>query len=181
MLEDQLLILRFKQGQPEALRRIYDKFKVRLLKLAVEMLGDVVEAEDIVHDVFVSFAQSADRLALTGSLKSYLVTSVVNRIRNLRRDRQRRDVRSMKPSDILCHPERDPLDWVIVNERLLALSQALQALPNEQREVICCRMEMGLSFRQIATLQKVSISTVQGRYRYGISKLRNELGIEVET
>lgn len=64
MIEDKLLILRFKQGQREALRRIYDKFKISLLKLAVELLGDPIEAEDVVHDVFVSFAQSGQRLRL---------------------------------------------------------------------------------------------------------------------
>jgi DNA-directed RNA polymerase specialized sigma24 family protein len=69
MIEDKLLILRFKQGQREALRRIYDKFKISLLKLATELLGGALEAEDVVHDVFVSFAQSADRLKLTGSFR----------------------------------------------------------------------------------------------------------------
>jgi DNA-directed RNA polymerase specialized sigma24 family protein len=46
-------------------------------------------AEDIVHDVFVKFAESADRIKLTGSLKNYLVTSVVNRVRNYLRDSNR--------------------------------------------------------------------------------------------
>ena len=41
MIEDTLLILRFKRGRPEALRPIYDKYKVELLRLAVVLVGDV--------------------------------------------------------------------------------------------------------------------------------------------
>ncbi len=70
MIEDKLLILRFKQGRHEALRHIYDKYKVELLRLAVVLLGDANTAEDMVHDVFVKFARSADRIKLTGNLKN---------------------------------------------------------------------------------------------------------------
>ena len=101
MIEDKLLIFRFKQGRREALRQIYDKYKVELLKLAVVLIGDVNTAEDIVHDVFVKFAQSADRIRLTGSLKSYLVTSVINRVRNYRRDNSRHGETSLEGADLL--------------------------------------------------------------------------------
>ena len=52
MLEDKLLILKFKCGSPEALRRIYEKYRLYLLKLAAALLNDVSVAEDVVHDVF---------------------------------------------------------------------------------------------------------------------------------
>ena len=61
----------------------------RQLRLAVVLIGDVNTAEDIVHDVFVRFARSADRIKLTGSLKNYLVTSVIHRVRNHLRDSNR--------------------------------------------------------------------------------------------
>ena len=83
MIEDKLLIYRFKQNRNGALRSIYDKYKVELLKLAVMLTRDINIAEDVVHDVFVRFAQSAERINITGSLKSYLVTSVINNVRNL--------------------------------------------------------------------------------------------------
>ena len=89
MIEDKLLIYKFKQSRDGALRLIYDKYKVSLLKLAVVMTNDINSSEDIVHDVFVKFAQSADRIKLSGSLKSYLVTSVINRVRTIHRDSTR--------------------------------------------------------------------------------------------
>ncbi len=180
MIEDTLLLLRFKRGRPEALRPIYDKYKVELLRLAVVLVGDVPTAEDIVHDVFVSFAQSADRIKLTGSLKSYLATSVINRVRNCRRDSNRHGETCLEGVDSRCSSDRGPLQWVILDEQLTLLSRALQGLPYEQREVISLRMEMDLTFRRIATLQSASVNTVKGRYRYGIEKLRSVLNGEVE-
>jgi len=180
MIEDKLLILQFKRGRPEALRLIYDRYKVELLRLAVVLCGNVPGAEDIVHDVFVSFAQSADRIRLAGSLKSYLVTSVINRVRNYRRDSTRHGETSLDGADSIHASDRGPLQWAILDEQLTILSRALQGLPYEQREVISLRMEMDMPFRRIATLQSVSVNTVKGRYRYGIERLRSLLNGKVE-
>jgi len=180
MIEDRLLILGFKRGSRQALRRIYDKYKVELLRLAVVLLGDTTSGEDVVHDVFVGFAQAADRIKLTGSLKSYLVTSVINRARNYRRDGARHCETPLEEIDLRSSSERGPLQWAILDEQLTLLSRALQGLPYEQREVISLRMEMDMTFRRIATLQTASLNTVKGRYRYGIEKLRSVLNGKVE-
>ena len=182
MVEDKLLILKFRQGSQEALRRIYDKYKVTMLKLALVLVGDVHTAEDIVHDVFVKFAQSADRIGLAGSLKSYLFVSVVNRVRNRHRDVWRgRLALEKQGQDGLATSQREPHHWAILSEQLAALSEALGQLPYEQREVICFHVEAGLSLGQIAALQKTSVNTVKGRYRYGMEKLRSLLNSEVKT
>jgi len=181
MIEDKLLILRFKRGSPEALRHIYDKYKVELLKLAVVLSGDVNTAEDIVHDVFVKFAQSTERIKLSGSLKAYLVTSVINRVRNLRRDncRHGETETSLEEADLPSSPQRGPQQWAILSEQLIILSKALQELPYEQREVVCLRAEMDMTFRRIAELQNVPVDTAKGRYRYAIQKLRSVLDGEL--
>jgi RNA polymerase sigma-70 factor (ECF subfamily) len=180
MIEDKLLILRFKQGRNGALRQIYDKYKVELLKLSVVLTGDVNAAEDMVHDVFVKFAQSAERIGLTGSLKNYLITSVINRVRNYRRDNSRHCEAPLGEADLVTSTERGPLQWAVLSEQLELLSRAMQELPYEQREVISLRMETDLPFRRIALMQRTSVNTVKGRYRYGINRLRSLLNSEVE-
>jgi len=180
MIEDKLLILRFKQGRHDALRQIYDKYKVELLRLAVVLIGDANTAEDMVHDVFVKFARSADRIKLTGNLRNYLVTSVMNRVRNHLRDSNRHRETNLDGAELLASSRRGPRQWAILGEQLMLLSKALQELPYEQREVICLRMEMDMTFRQIAARQSTSVNTVKGRYRYGISKLRSLVNGQVE-
>lgn len=180
MVEDKLLILRFKQGRDGALRQIYDKYKVELLKLSVVLIGDANMAQDIVHDVFVKFAQSADRIRLAGSLKGYLVTSVINRVRSCVRDKKRHRETDLERADLVASNERGPRQWAILSERLELLRRALRELPYEQREVICFRMETDMTFRRIATLQNASVNTVKGRYRYAMARLRSLLNSEVE-
>lgn len=89
MLEDRLLSWRFKHGSQDALARIYEKYLRYLLTLATALLGDLSSAEDVVHDFFVWFAQSGDRLRLDGTLKGYLATCVANRARDVMRQRSR--------------------------------------------------------------------------------------------
>ena len=87
MFEDKLLVWKFKRGSRNALKFIYEKYKNDLFALAIALSNDKASAEDTVHEVFVAFAQLADKFQLKGSLKSYLSTAVANRVRNLSRVR----------------------------------------------------------------------------------------------
>lgn len=180
MIEDRLLILGLRRGRPQALRQVYDKYKVEMLRLAVVLVGNVHTAEDIVHDIFVRFAQSADRIGLTGSLRSYLITSVVNGVRNHVRDCKRHGETAPDHAELHPAPEPGPPQWAILSEELALLSEALKQLPYEQREAVCCHVEMGLPLRRIAVLQNVPLNTAKGRYRYGIERLRVLLDGKVE-
>ena len=179
MVEDRLLIWRFKLGNQDALRRIFEKYKNDLLKLAVALTNDVNTAEDVVQDVFVSFAQSAARIQTSGNLKKYLATCVANRIRNLKRDQQRHETSGIDDSDCAISEGRSPEQWAILNEEMELLSDAMAQIPYEQREVIGLYMQGGMTFRQIAKVRNASINTVQGRYRYGLNKLQSILNSEV--
>jgi RNA polymerase sigma-70 factor (ECF subfamily) len=174
-VEDKWLIWKFKLGSTEALRTIYEKYKNDLLKLAVALTNDVNTAEDVVQDVFLSFAQSAKKIRLAGNLKTYLATCIVNRIRNAVRDRQRHETADIKNADCTAVDEQGPERWAILSEELELLSKALAQVPYEQREVIGLYMQGGMTFRQIAKMQNASINTVQGRFRYGMDKLRSVL------
>ena len=178
-MEDKLLIWKFKRGRRDALRRIYDKYHRQLLKLAIVLTGDPDTAEDIVQDVFTRFAQSASRFGLSGSLRSYLITSTLNGVRNHRRTHRRRHVQNLDKADNVPATARRPDQWAVLSERLERLSGAMVCLPYEQREVITLRMEANMTLRQIAGVQKTSVSTVNARYRYGIEKLRSLLNSEV--
>jgi RNA polymerase sigma-70 factor (ECF subfamily) len=180
MVEDRLLIWRFKLGNRDALRRIYEKYKNDLLKLAVALANDVNAAEDVVQDVFVSLAQSAARIQTSGNFKKYLATCVANRVRNRKRDRQRHEASGIDDVDCLVSDTKRPEQWAILSEELELLSNVMAQIPYEQREVIALYMQGGMTFRQIAKVQDASINTIQGRYRYGLNKLRSILNSEVQ-
>ncbi len=180
MLEDKVLIWKFKCGNSDALCRIYQKYKKDLLKLAAILLNDVSDAEDIVHDVFVSFAQSAEKLKLRGNLKSYLLTCVANRARNRNRAKRQRQTAGLDKAETIVSNSKRPEELIICSEELRRWSDAMGQLPYEQREVVILHLRAGMRFRQIARLQGISVNTIKGRYRYGLDKLRSILNGEME-
>jgi RNA polymerase sigma-70 factor (ECF subfamily) len=179
MLEDAILIWKFKRGNADALRAIYEKYRGTLLTVATALCHDVHMAEDIVQDCFISFARSSRRLKIRGSLKGYLTASVVNRIRDCLRANKRQPLR-LNQEDSVFSPQDGPEASAICNEQMQRLGSVLAKLPCEQREVVTLYTRGRMSYREIASMQGVSIPTVQRRYRSGLEQLRVLLNGEAE-
>ncbi len=179
-MEDKLLIWKFKRGSTEALCRIYDKYKNHMLKISSALVNDKSVAEDVVHDVVLSVAQSAESIRISGNLKSFLATCVANRARNINNHERLRSGIDLDLAEPVISKSSRPEQWIIDNEEFGRLNNALLQLPYAQREVITLHLHGGMKFRQIAKLQRSSINTVQSRYRYGLDKLRSLLNCEEE-
>ncbi len=172
--EDQRLLKGLRCGERDALRRIYEKYRIDLFTVAASLLRDGEACEDCVQEVFVSLAQAGGSIKIRRSLKGYLVRCVANRAR----DHLRR-----RPTQIDCAPEAlgysikssDPAQGAIDGEASVRVFEALGELPYEQREVFVLRVRGEMRFTEIAKLQKVSIKTTQSRYRYAVEKLRGLL------
>jgi RNA polymerase sigma-70 factor (ECF subfamily) len=178
MLEDELLKWKLKRGSIEAMSRVYEKYLDSMLTLAMGLLHDADAAQDVVQDVFVSFVRCMADFQVHGSLRAYLTTSVVNRVRD--RMRRRRQHAGYVDSHQDLRPEAEQPDELIIgSEQAQRLSKAMTQLPQDQREVIVLRLKGDMKFKEIARLQGVPIQTVQARYRYGLSKLRSILDSEV--
>jgi RNA polymerase sigma-70 factor, ECF subfamily len=171
-MEDKQLVLDCQRGSREALTRIYQKYKDDLLVLAMALLNDRSAAQDVVHDVFLSFVNGLDTFRLTGSLKGFLLTCVANHARNWNKAERRRRRLAGPPDEEAAVESDAPLDTLACNEQLSMLSGALAELPIEQREIIMLRLHGALTFRAIAVAWGIPADTVKSRYRYGLEKLR---------
>jgi RNA polymerase sigma-70 factor (ECF subfamily) len=178
VLEDIRLVWRLRQGNREALCRIYEKYRDDLLRLAVSLSNDAATAEDIVHDVFTSFIRESRPFRLTGSLKGYLARCVANRARNANRDRRRRHSALERAARVTPDVNR-PDQWIVCSDELEQIANALALLPYDQCEVITSRLQGGMKFREIAELQQVPVKTALSRYRCGLARLRSLLNGEV--
>ncbi len=179
MIEDRLLVWRFNRGDTAALCRIYEKYRDGLLRVATALLGDKSTVEDVLHDVFVEFAQSTGRFQLRGSLKGYLAICVANRARDRNRAMRRRSAllgAEPNPPDTAS-----PDDVAVTHELTEKMGEAMAQLPDEQREIIVLHLQSKMRFREIARLQGISVNTAQSRYRYGLDKLRSSLNGQVQS
>ncbi len=180
MSDDQDLVRELCNGNTAALRRIYEQHKDELLAVAVCLLGNVAAAEDALHDAFVGFAAAAPGLRLRGSVRSYLVACVANRARDQFR-RRRGDTVPLSEAGELAGPAAEPASLLVAAEETEALVAALAALPYEQREVITLHLHGGMTFKEAARQQNVSLNTAMSRYRYGLDKLRSLLNAGART
>ena len=177
MVEDKILIWRFRRGSREALGRIYCKYEGLLVTVASAILGDLASAEDAVHDVFLNLARSPDKVGLNGNLRHFLVVCVANRARD--RLRSRRETVLVDEIEFHVPEGQQPEVMASLQEELRRTWSGLIQLPHEQREVVVLHLVAGLKFRQIAGTLGISINTVQSRYRYGMQKLRSLLNGEI--
>jgi RNA polymerase sigma-70 factor (ECF subfamily) len=180
MFEEKLLVWKFNRGNRDVLRAIYEKYKNDLVTLAAALLSDVSSAEDVVHDVFVSFIGRSSKFRLTGSLKGYLATCVANGARNRNRAGRRQHNVALDETNAPAADSDRPELRAVFGEELRQLTWALEQLPYEQREVLLLRSYSGLRFKTIAESQGVSENTARGRYRYAVDKLRSMLNGEVK-
>ena len=180
MSEDRLLIWKFNRGRTDVLQRIYVKYKDDLMTLAAALLRDRSSAEDVVHDVFVAFIGSCGTLRLKDNLKGYLTTCVANNVRNRIKARQKRTGTSLEQAEAIASQSDGPDSSAMFDEQSQRLTWALSQLPEPQQAVLLLHLYSGMKFRAIAESEGESINTIQGRYRYGLAKLRALLEGEVE-
>jgi RNA polymerase sigma-70 factor (ECF subfamily) len=135
MKEDKHLIQELKHGDKEALRQIYEKYKDELLTIATSLLHEAGAAEDVLHDVFVSFASGIGGFELRRSLRQYLITSVVNRVRDRFR-RKKHNAVELEQAGPISSDLESPEEAAMLSEESKLLTDALAEIPFDQREAI---------------------------------------------
>ena len=178
MVKDKLLVWKFRKGDEDALRRIYDRYKDDLLTIAFCLLCKIDDAAEVLHDVFLSFAGNAGEFHLYGGLRSYLTTCVVSSVHK-RLYSQMYEVIETRSGVQEAGPHlQEARETVFDDEQTERLTKALSRLPIRQREVIVMHLQGRMQFREIAKLQNISTNTARNRYRYGLEELLSNLGRE---
>ena len=173
---DNRLIRRCRSGDSGALRLIYQKHKHEMLALAQALLPDRAAAEDVVHDVFVSFARAVAGLEVRRGLRPYLRRAVVNRARNVYKlkSSQSLPIDGNAPIDDRS-PQVSPEELFDFSDSTRRVAEALDRLPYPQREAVVLHLQQDMTFRAIAELRGESPDTIRSRCRYGLAKLRSLL------
>ena len=174
MLEDRLLLWKIKDGDEDALRQVYEKYKDDILTIARSMVCEQNEAEDILHDVFISFARAARHFRFYQSLKGCLLTSTVNKITDGFRKKMYQMVELERPGRIESDSQAPQIP-ATADEESEILCNALAQIPLRQRQVIILHLQADLKFAQIARIQNIPTNTVRARYYYGIERLSSIL------
>jgi RNA polymerase sigma-70 factor (ECF subfamily) len=156
----------------DALAELYDRYGALAHKTALRMLGNSASAEDVVQDAFLKLWKNAANFSPErGSLRLWLVTAVrrraIDRLRG-HAGHEREEV-DLKP-DLSC-TESDPSRRITGSEQRMAIRQALDSLPIEQRLAVELMYFGSYTQTEIAAMMGVTLGTVKGRMRLGLHKL----------
>lgn len=176
-LTDTDLMERVKSKDDAALGVMYDRYAGIAFALAYRTLGDRGQAEDVVQEAFLSLWRRAGTFdGERGNLKSWLMTIVRNAAIDRRRGRFRHEATEQNIDDHAWRLETDDV-WKDVERNLTGetVREALDELPDSQREVIQLAYFGGLSQSEIAERTGLPLGTIKSRARLGLRKLHEVL------
>jgi RNA polymerase sigma-70 factor (ECF subfamily) len=165
-------------GSQEAIDRFVREHETGIFRLALSILGDEAEANEVTQETFLSALRALPSYQEKKSLKAWLYTITLNHSRSqLRKRRLRERLRSTLTSIFRVETEKQtsPEDAVIQNEKEAALWQCLNQLDERHRIVVVLRYFHELPITEISEILSVNEGTIHSRLHSAREKLRDAL------
>lgn len=176
-LDDVRLVREMTAGKSPALGEFYDKWSGRVYAVAVSIVREPADAEEVVEETFLQAWNQAARFdASRGRVASWVLNIARSRaLDRLKAMKRRREV-SDESIDVVEYADTaDAAGEMILAERSEAVRIALEKLPPAQREAMEMAYYGGLSQTEIAESTGQALGTVKTRMRLAMQKLRDQL------
>ncbi len=172
------LISRCQQGDPEALKEIFNLYHQKVYRIAYGVLRQREDALDTLQEVFIKLYRSIKNFKGKSSFYTYLYRMTLNQAIDYSR--------KMKTSPFIrgnWEKEPEPMDEEAQRPDSQAaqrqfeerVQKAMEKLSEDQRATLILREIEGLSYHEIAKVMDCSVGTVMSRIHYGRKKLRELL------
>ena len=173
---DAAVVGRLAAGDADALALLYDRYAKLLYSLALRILEDSAEAEEIVQDVFSqAWAQASRYDAARAPVVAWLLMMARSRAIDRRRARQSAPVSGTAALPDVQDSAPAPEAQVLAEAEVNRLRRALGELPLPQRLAIELAYYGGMTQSEIAARLEQPIGTVKTRIRLGLRRLREAL------
>ena len=182
---DEALMLRYQRGDRRAFAELVRRHKKPLFNFVLRYLRSPSGAEDVTQEAFLRVVQRAAEFKHEARFSTWLYTIARNlcidhsRKMKLRRhpslDAPTTEDGSARPMlEVLPDPKPEgdvgrAAEWTVMRRSIVV---AVEALPDDQREVFLLREVGNLPFKEIAEVTGVAENTVKSRMRYALERLR---------
>jgi RNA polymerase sigma-70 factor (ECF subfamily) len=179
------------EGSESAFESLVELYQARVYALALRLMKDPDEAEEVAQEVFLSCFRNIGSFRMESSLSTWLHRITVNMAKNRWKHQQRRmrdkhesldaprleeNPQKREPKD----PRPDPRQESAGREMRDRLDAAVASLPEEQRIVVVMRFLQDLQYEEIAEALDLSMGTVKSRINRGRKRLHELLKDAIE-
>lgn len=175
------LFAEIRKGSASAFDRLYGMTAPMVRAIALQILGDPMDAEDVCHDVFLHVISHPERYDPSrGSVEAWLAVLAKSRATDRLRRKKRLLLaaeREKLEGNSWTAPQADaePESRVLAKLQSEAVRLALLEVPVAQRQALAAAYYQGRTQRELAEEWRVPLGTVKSRVRYGLGHLRRAL------
>ncbi len=174
---DDSLMMRYAQGERAAFDILYARYKQPLYSYFYRNCN-IVSVDELFQDVWLKVISSAPRYKSKNRFRSWIFTLAHNCLVDFYRNSKRRNHCSIEEEKVAARTWTDGASTeapLISAELETAILEAVNTLPQVQREAFFLREELGFSIRDIAEIQGAPPEATKSRLRYAYKKLRQLL------
>lgn len=180
-IDDDVLMARTAQGEEAAFRLLVLRWEKQVLAFLIHMLGSREEAEDLTQDTMIKVYRQAGRYRPEGKFKSWLFRIAGNLARSrLRRRKILRWVDYDKTAYDKATKEPGPQTNLEARETAAAVTSAIAALPERQRQALLLHRYEGMKYQEIADAMGTTLPGVESLIQRALAGLRAGLAGKVE-
>ena len=177
LLTDDMLVVRYSEGDNKAFDELLNRYQSKLFNYIYFIVRSQELAEDFFQETFVKAIMTIQqgRYTANGKFGAWLTRIAHNLIIDGFRQERNENTVSNDETEVDLFNDADLCDDNIemLNEQTLCdVRRLVDALPDNQREVVYMRFYQDLSFKEIADITGVSINTALGRMRYALLNMR---------
>ncbi len=177
---DEQLLADYRLGELAAFRVLVERHHDELIRFLTRFMGDRAAAEDVFQDTFLQVHQSAASFDVTRHFKPWLFTIAANKGRDAHRRTARRPALGLSAHigsdgegrtfvDLLEMDVEAPGARLDAAERDRLVQQAVDSLPEAQREILLLAYFQKMSYQQISGLLEVPLGTVKSRLHSAVA------------
>jgi RNA polymerase sigma-70 factor (ECF subfamily) len=184
-LSDAQIMLQVKAGDDSAFEYLVQKYRRPMVNFMFRMAHNNAAAEDLAQEVFLRVYRSRESYEASAKFTTWLyriaTNLAVNHARDTRHERPENTVSLDEPDQESGHtldlPDRTPSaeEAIVRRERVAAIRQRVQALPERQRIAVVMHKYQQMEYRQIADVLKLSESATKSLLFSAYEKLREKL------
>lgn len=184
---DTQMVLAVREGDTTAYRGLVEKYQQRVYQMVYGMVRNQEDGRDITQDAFVKAYNNLHRFRLESSFYTWIYRIAMNLAIDFLRKRARRGTtefdetiasRDADGGISEAHNSEGPAKTFERKQLYNRIMDALQELPEDQRQVVLLRELEGLSYKEIAEVMEIPEGTVMSRLYYARKKLQKLLAEE---